>query len=679
MRKLLLICVLAALSVPALAANEYTAVIYGEVTVKDKSFVNDGQPFYEYEITFTQAGTSDKTYYSEVYLHIYPSGPSIAGTYRLTDYTLDGNSYVQYGDKVRYATDYTPKSLYTEITIADNGIGTYTLSGAFRTKKDNNYYYYYYSADDPANTFIPKMADPFDDEPEASEITFNGTGLIFTDDIKDNGCILVDINDDNYNIVELAFNTDEYDIPAGSYAVSDSGAKGSIKAATGEMDAYYPKPSFAYFMDDSWNAYNYFITGGSVEVSYSQDKAQISVSGTVTTAHGSEIAVAVSGKNPFYREPEPETFVLSVSGIETEFVEADKPYFTFMIEATNKGATCNGYLKLNNISSLPGTYDYNNIDSWSWFGDYTNSLANSMEHSVKITAAPEKNEYRLSLDLICSDNNHYVIKDAPFTYVPPEPPGPFDAESDYARTIEFETSATPYVYDDSKTGDGITLKFYNADYNCIYLTFAVSTLGQILPGRYVVDGSKSPGTIIASEGRKSDESGELYESYSFFGEGFTEDPYYITEGFADVTFTEDVMKITGEFKSFKGSVITVDINGANSGEVVICSYPLPLNVMNGYILKTDATYMLAYDVFTNSDGSVAVALALSTDKAVAGLQPQIKAGDAYVAMSLDAATGEYVYTVPASEVTGPELDIELKLVCAAGETPCKTISYTVEK
>ena len=659
----------------AKAANEYNAYINGDVTVTDQSTEMYGVMEYKYLLEFNQVGVnSGGTHYdSSVSLVIYPDGPSIAGSFAYDGGSgnIGRESFVQYGSNTRYVCDYNSGSTHklTLITITDNKDGSYTISGELRTKQgSNSYYYYYFAATDPNNTFTPVAPDPYKDEPARKDFSINAEHISSYDQTA-SGRILIDLNTKTSDYLELCFLTDTFDIPAGKYTIDNSGAKGSIAASTG-MGDYLPTNSHIGMFSGSY----YFLVSGSVTVSY--EGKTMNVSGTVTSGHGSVITVTATGDNPFYKE-DPKTFELTVSSVGVKFNDdISKPNFELSIGATNGGNPCNGYIRLY-TDTLAGDYDYNSIYAYSYMGKNASEGFNyldttSPEHSVKIEATGNPNEYKLNSSLLCEDRNTYIIKDFVFTYTPPSP---YEAESDVKSVFDGTFRSTPYVYDESATNSRIIFNF-NSTEASIDIAFAAKSKADILPARYPVSTAKTVGTVIASEGRIKVE-GYPEDTPSIYGKGSIfedQQPYYITGGYVDVSFIDGELVMEGALTTAKGSTIKLDARGANEE----LSVKLPANVMKGVIPGTGKTYTLAYEVVTEDNGSVTVSAYTRCSDGQTAVKPRIKVGEGYVDMVQNGDKPEYSYTTSATYASGTGLSFDMEVICGSGQTETKAIKYVVE-
>ena len=324
MKKIFAIISALVISASAFAANEYNAVI-SDVKVNDISMGTS----YAYEITFSQVATTlsgSTSYNGSGYLIIYPKIHSIEGTFSLADSTLDEYfSYLNTSSGKRYFMDYNSTKV-TSITISDNHDGTYSFSGALRSNPSSNYYYYYYyAAEDNVFEYNPSgeddpdpEEDPYENEPsDKKNMTWSSSRLqVYTD--KGETPISMYASNSDWSEVELLFNVDSYDIPAGDYEISTSGATGTITAGDG---SYYT-PSYFYTADFT----EYYLVSGTLTVSYAD--GDMMIKGTATTAHGSTVALTLTGKDPFgHLLVNPVTFEANEDG-ETATVTGLDPTFT---------------------------------------------------------------------------------------------------------------------------------------------------------------------------------------------------------------------------------------------------------------------------------------------------------------------------------------------------------------
>lgn len=652
MRRLLMFMIALSIGYCAFAASTYTTKIKGDVTVTDKSAGQKNTFILEFAQTGHNTGDG-KDYVSSVCLIIYPEKASIAGSFSIADGSIDPDSYINYGSNKRYLMDYSAEKA-TAITIKDNGDGTYSMEGWLRGRQaSNSYYYYSYAADD--NVFKVVYSDPYIDEGPKKDFTVEVADIRAADYRATDGYIDLDLNSEKAECVALAFYTDEFSIPAGTYQVSASGANGTIKVSKG-MDGYYPDMS--YFMSSSFD--NYFITAGSITIGYEGDN--MTVSGSFTSGHGSTITVSGSAKSPFEKEikPEPKTFVLDVASVTPTM--SDK-YFDLNVTSSLGGSPCNCYIRVSS-ETLVGNFDCQSLYAWCKVGNLYLDTDNP-GHTVSISKGSKADEYILDFTLYCEDGNIYKVENASFAYALPTP---FDLEPE-AGEFTFSLEADPEVF----VIDGTTvLSFRNSRYDELSIAFPVASKERIAAGTYGITDSREEGTAVSSPGCIDD----VYQpTYIAFGSGILDStPYFLVSGSVDVAYEGGKILIAGTVTSAKGSTITLNVSGASPVE----EPELPDNAFSGYLLGTGMNYFLAYDIITNSDRTVTVSATLVLDEPVLGLQPQVVIGQDKYDMSYDETTGACEYTTAATFAKGTELNLFFNLTRSSRDVATKRFKYTVE-
>ncbi len=528
------------------------------------------------------------------------------------------------------------------------------MEGWLRGKQgSNSYYYYSYEAAD--NIFKIELPDTYSDEGPKKDFTVEVADIRATDYRTTDGYIDLDLNTEKAECVALAFYTDELNIPAGTYKVSDSGSKGTIRVSKG-MDGFYPDMS--YFMSSTFDYY--FITDGSITIGYKN--GDMTVSGEFTSGHGSTIKVSGSAKSPFESEPEPEpeTYTLSVTSITPTITDK---YFDLQIKSNLGEAPCDCFIRIDS-ETLVGEYDYQAFYSWCKIGDLYIDTANT-NHTLSIARTSKENEYNLNFTVYCEDGNIYKAENAVFEYTPPTP---FDLEPQ-ASKFAFALEANPEVFNIEGT---TVLSFRNSSYDELSIAFPVATKEQIAAGTYSIMTSMEEGTVIASPGCIDD----VYQpTYIAFGSGILESaPYFLTSGTVNVAYNDGKIFITGNVTSAKGSEITLNVSGLSPVE----EPELPDNAFSGYLLGTGMNYFLAYDITTNSNHTVTVSATIVLDEPVLGLQPQVVIGADKYDMSYDEATGACEYTTTTAYTKGAELDICFNLYRSSRNVTTKLFKYTVE-
>ena len=652
MKRLLLIMAMLIASAGAYALDYTTTIKTMSITdTSTKDWSGSDIVSYKIELTQSAVGKSDgKTYNSSAIILIRPATHQLAGTYRIYDATID-----YFDSKIIYSGKERPFGDDTAFTITDNGDGTCTFSGAIYCTTGHNYFYNDY-------TFTPdiKKPDPFESEPAASEFTFEAVNFTGYDQTGA-GKLLLDLNTNSGNFAELCFMTDTYDIPAGTYTISDSGEKGTIAASTG-MDSIFPTPSYVLIFTELFDQYNYFLTSGSVTVSYENGK--MNVSGAVRSAHGSTININATGDDPFdHGGPTGRTILLDVSDIQ---VTVESSYFVLSINAKYDDFNyCNGIVRINS-TSLVGEYDYEDFYTWNIF-DSSFMDVYSTKHTASVAASGYDNEYIFNCSIVCENGNTYVVENARFTYEKPEPSGPYALEPE-ASEFTFTADSSPYVIDNTQTERKLILQFFNGNSDIIQIAFAADSEDDILSGSYIIDESMGKGTVCASPGNVDY---SFQPSYIGVAKGiFDTDPYFLTSGKLIVGFENGNITITGKVKSYKGSEITLDIKGADPFK-----HKLPSNILHGYLTGFDATYMLAHDINTNPDGTITIEATIDVDKrGIGSLNPYVEIDGTAYEMDYDLSLGACKFTTSGSYSKGDKLKFSFKIL----ESSTQTINHVVE-
>lgn len=311
-----IISVLALSFVAAAKYYNYDPTEVMTFSISDDSYGN----YYYYTIKIHQQGKNGSWYESDAYIYLYPKTHSFVGEFTLEDGTLDPYSFVQYGSAYRYFIEvgsYWETNNATKITISDNGDGTYTFGGTVICNYDSNDYRYLYSD----YVFSVSEPDPFEAEPsEQRDITWTSDQLQV---YSASGVTPVEMYAyrSDYTDIDLLFNVNSYDIPAGEYEISDSGKSGTVQAADGKEVNYMPNPSYIHDGSDI-----YYLRSGTLTVSYSGDT--MTISGTATTAHGSTVTINLTGADPFVHAAEdPVIYVANEDGFSATVTGID-PAFT---------------------------------------------------------------------------------------------------------------------------------------------------------------------------------------------------------------------------------------------------------------------------------------------------------------------------------------------------------------
>jgi len=474
MKKLLSLFFVAALSVSAWASiYNYDAKVNGEVGFQDLTYVLYGDTIYKYQLTFAQTGRNRNggTWYSSnATIVIMPLTKGFVGTFYADDLS---------GTEIVYNSSHRVPKSGSNLTIAQNANGTYTISGYLKTQLSNsasNTWNYYYSADTVANTF---SIDFYPTEPAQTTINLTGTSLEAYDYmLASDGLVELDIYDDSYNQLTLGIMNDTFEIPAGTYNVADTEAKGTILKSKG-MNGYTPYHS--YFYSSSYD--NYFIVGGSLTVSYSDDNSQMTVSGALTTGHESTINVSVTAANPFYVAPDPETYERDVTagnfgticlsrkftemtGVDGLYIPAYKDNNILYCDevALEDVVAGNGYIFKANAAKVTFTYDLNDSEE-------SASLANNMRGWLATKDTTTLDEYDVTTtfagyallagnQIVSPQAGSKILKNRAMIYLQGVDTNPTPAP-ERGRRISFGTNTATGMVDINATRMSDVHKFVN--------------------------------------------------------------------------------------------------------------------------------------------------------------------------------------------------------------------------
>lgn len=266
------------------------------------------------------------------------------------------------------------------------------------------------------NTYVMKdviftytAPTPWDAEPEYVEsgIEFTATSLTKT---FSNQKQRFSFQDNDYNRVVLEFKTPTDVAPtAGNHTIVNpdvaSPANGDVLGSQGYI-SYTQYPSYYYNYDEY--AYYYF-RSGTVNVAYSDDNRTITMTGILTTAHGTEVTFTCTGDNPWGPKEvyvNVDNIVVSVTPVGLNFDiigDANVPEIQLAVNGTQA-----------NPLALLGTYGYDKFDSWNLI--YTKTSYTYMTTGSSVTISDEEGQIMLNATLIGQDGYTYYIEDAPITY-----------------------------------------------------------------------------------------------------------------------------------------------------------------------------------------------------------------------------------------------------------------------
>lgn len=519
------------------AQTKYTMVLHSETA----SITYD---VYNGVATLTlDADASGTTYGYDVILNLHPTSlDNLAGTY-----TTNGTPQVDNDSKItgtrntsanRYVitkTGYTTSITIAKVEGLDN---TYTIQGklqALQSKTSTNTPYLYEFAEAAQFT-----VDPYVTEPAAQAAkSFTTTAIKSTSDYTDDyGYVLFSFQDNNYNTLGLAFIAEEYALASGTYSIGTT--NGNLKASIG-MDGYYAAPSCANI---AWD--DYFITGGSVVISYNTKTDSIFMQGTLTSAHGTTINVNVKGKNPFY-VPEPETIELTVSNVSVTGTTNLSIGLTatpnnFMIGLngnTLAGATIANIKADNTYAQFEG-YDYSDMDA-------TKTEVNALS----IVATGNTDEYKLNATIVCKNKNTYVMKDVVFTY---------NAWTEEPKDVADFTFTSTSGSEEFLSNKGYMLFTFTANsWDKVEIAFKASAEAAPAAGTYsVVNDNPTNGEIVGSAGKV----GNTYNPsmVTLYGTGGYQ-RFFVRGGSVTVGYSQDnkTLTMTGDVTTYRGTTITLNL------------------------------------------------------------------------------------------------------------------------
>lgn len=512
---------------------KYTMSKIANWTVKANSAING------YTITFDIVGNRSSTDYDYSVVLNLQNTENWLGTFELGE-SINGiapSSTITWKTTTRY-----PVSA-SSLTISKTGITSYKISGIWYGRQDptgtNNPYVYNFGT----GVAFTYSSDPYAAEPtDISTRNFTSTEgtEFFLFSTKGETPIEIKIEDNNGSSVFLRFNESSFNIPAGTHSVATTGTTGTIKASGGLTSSV---SNCVYFYSGLGNSYDYYITGGSLTVSYSDNNSKMTLQGDLTTAHGSTIHVDVTDGNPFYVEAE--DIPVTVTAISASVSSYPNNEIILDITGTPVGGWLHFYV--NDVKDLDFTLRATSpFDGLSYMGD-DYIFPNSPENSITITHVSD-NHFTLDATIVCPGQKKYIITNAAFdmnvdTYWNNEP----------AQTAGFTLTASQL--DEQTFADNLlSLDFVTADNNYISLAFNV-TSDELADGTYTIDDTKTIGTCLASAGYR-----ESANQPSYVLTNNQENVYYLRSGSLTVTNTNGNLGIHGTAVSYRGTNINLDID-----------------------------------------------------------------------------------------------------------------------
>lgn len=500
-----------------------------------------------YTITCETEGKRNTSYYTYDLSLELVNATDFVGTFSVgaSSNELSQTSHIDWYDSsnstttVRYPVNpVSATTTYpTSLTITHVSGNTYKISGnlyAAKSKTSDAPYLYNFSTNEITFTF-----DPYKDEPTTtSSFDFTPTYLELGSSANQTPIVL-QLSDDFTGMLNLQFNVEDYAIPAGIYNVASTGVAGTIMASKGVVDPITTYVSYSSFK-------SYYITGGSVTVSYNQDKSKIILSGSLTSAKGSTITLAdVTLDNPI-KELDPKNVIVTNIEASTGNSWSAGDYFVLNCTSTPE---CALTLYVNDI--MGKDFIVNDIGSNSYIGNKYVVVAQS---SATITNT-SGNNFLLNATLYDPTGQKYIITNAAFSC---QLPTPWDSEP--AKKEEGITLNISGMNKEFESGV-LTLYMGNDDDYTIAIAFP-ATEDKLAAGTYDINDTEAEGTIIASPGM-----GDYYPapSYLIMYEGWSSYNYFLRSGELTVGFSDDnrKMTITGTAYSFRETPITFNVEVGN--------------------------------------------------------------------------------------------------------------------
>lgn len=331
-------------------ARTYTMHTISNVSVEKNQEISG------YTVSFKAKGNSsaDSKDYTETVTLYLANTTDWLGTFT-TDAATNGlksTSKVVYSTTTRYPV--TSASYVSTITIANISGSTYQISGfidaAQQTSSTTPFRYDF--GDGQSFSYDPYKAE----SSTTKSFTYTAEGLSLFSTLNKTP-ITLQLGDENGAALFLQFNVEDYAIPAGTYNVASTGANGTLMASKGTIDyaTYYTYED--YF---SGTSATYYITSGSVTVSYNEDKSEITLSGSLTSKKGSTITLAeVTFDNPV-KEPE----IVNVEVLSTSATcNSGSNYFMLTMKEKTRNVTCKFmlirlWIKISLLKTLEGGTDW---------------------------------------------------------------------------------------------------------------------------------------------------------------------------------------------------------------------------------------------------------------------------------------------------------------------------------
>ncbi|MCQ2310866.1 MAG: hypothetical protein MJZ64_03850 [Paludibacteraceae bacterium] len=514
-------------------------------------------------LTFNAVESSSNHYYYDICFEITPSVNDFVGTFSKSDGTLSTTNsrlnWIYNQSATNPGKLRTGRTLYSSssqsITIEKVGEDSYTITGQLNARAASE-------SSDKVYNFSNIPFSIYGSEPakEVSAIDMSGKTLSMTS-WEDETPMTFKITDRDYYTIFLQMNVAEYAQPtAGTTFLVAASGNNTIQSSCGQnfLTGNSKITYLASYYEDygGWDPYYYFITGGSLTVTYSQDNKTMTLAGTLTTAHGTEIIVNSTMNNPWY-VPEPETIDLVVSKVDPTYYSSDGEWILALTATPNNFVIDFSAANLvdASISNIIAQYTYVDL------GGYETSTMDATKtevNALSIVATGNPNEYKLNATIVCKNKNTYVMKDVVFTYTAPTP---WDAEPEYVEGgIEFTSTSLTKTFSNQKQ----RFSFQDNDYNRIVLEFKTPTDVAPTAGNHTIVNpdvaTPANGDVLGSQGYMS------YTQYPSYYYNYDEYAYYyFRSGIVNVAYSQDnkTITMTGTLTTAHGTEITFICTGDN--------------------------------------------------------------------------------------------------------------------
>ncbi|MCQ2348270.1 MAG: hypothetical protein MJZ65_03680 [Paludibacteraceae bacterium] len=553
-----------------------------------------------YFITITAATADGKQF--NLLFDVWPASASAFGTFSTADKSL-----LYFNSAVERASDkeqfYCVESNNNLLTLAYNGDGTTTISGQLEVENypDEGTTVYQVSAFsfEYSEKDVPPTPpeDPYRFEPaKDTAVTFVADVVNFRQRTDYVEITLNEMADETYHWIELRLLSDTLDWAAGTYAINNSGEKGSLTASQGYLGPQNDDPCYvAIRFDDeySWGQYTpYYLISGSLSVSYNEKGDSIFVQGQATSKNGSVFTVIANSYNMLYQkeeEPrEPEYVELAIDTVMITYVPnksdslANEFYYTFNFFGSQDA---DGYpnVIVDAILSKPmemveGEYSLkdglsnlilfqNQADFNTWFfgGDYY--IFTSANLSLTPAAGTKWNYSMFITDTIGSeywftfDQDPHVLLPKEEEDVDPAEQPFYDElhERQYDLTMEFDS----LIWVDNRTPDDPIIDMYllqqtpDIDGLIYYVQLGFYSQDEVVPaGTYPLSSDEEAYNIFSSSlGRYGNIVIPCYAAIMDMN-GWAHAIWYLTEGEITLQYDENGQPtFSGVCTSYYGSTI----------------------------------------------------------------------------------------------------------------------------